>query len=211
MMREEEPWAKRLSDSISKITADYVFLRGAAEGGSDRDSGDCDPIDARIAATSAATQTLIHIMLALDDLPELRGKFSNGPLPDLIAALDDLKQGKVSEIFRPAPQLKGKNTNKTEMLKLRAVTCVAVLERSGSKSTDACKTVSKIFADQKHKGKKGGPISASTLFDWCAELVPNLSGTVQQRILAQTLARLPHRIERTEALRLAKIEAEQRY
>jgi len=209
-MADNSNWAANLRASITSITQDYARLRTVAEGGPDVDGTFYDAADARAAAASAANQVLIHIVLALDELPELHGAFRGGPLPDLIAALDDLRRGKSSPFFKPRPGVTSQLSTQIEMLKVRAVTCASVMMRSGIGSTEACRLVAKTFAAAGHKGKKGGPVSASSVFDWCAELTPDPAGSAAQQIISATLEKLPDRLSQPEALRLMKAEARKR-
>ncbi|WP_267381766.1 MULTISPECIES: hypothetical protein [unclassified Sphingomonas] len=203
-------WAKELREDIDSITADYGRLRRVAETGVDEDGEVHDAIEARAAATAAATQALIRVVLALDNLPELHGSFRGGPLPDIIAALDDLRRGRLSELFRPHPQSKGHLSTAADMLKMRAVTSVLVLERSGASNAEARKIVAKIFADAGHLGKKGAPVSASTLFQWCASSATGVIETTEQAIIADVMSKLPSVITRSDAITLTKVEAAKR-
>lgn len=203
-------WAADLRTAIDRIGSDYALLRQVAETGIDQHGESHDPVEARAAATAAATQALIHVVLALEDLPQLKGSFLGGPLPDLIAALDDLRRGQSPEFFRPWPQTKGQLSIQLNMLKVRGVTSVLVVERSGASNAEARKIVARIFADAGHLGKKGAPVSASTLFQWCTDLAPGIVETREQGIIAQAMSRLPERIARADALRLAKAEAAKR-
>jgi len=209
-MADRVSWAAELRTMIDSIGVDYDQLRRAAETGVDDDGELQDTVVARAAATAAATQALVRIVLALDDLPELKGSFREGPLVDLIAALDDLRRGQSPDFFRPWPNSKGQLSAKIDMLKMRAVTSVMVVERSDASNAEARRIVAKIFADAGHVGKKGAPVSASTLFQWCTELAPALAERREHQIIATALAQVPERVTRAQAIRLVKNEAVKR-
>ena len=203
-------WANKLATKIADLSADYDVFRSAAEGrSSDPDALEVDPIESRAWATMIARNLLQEIILELDKLPVLHGAFRNGPMIDLIAALDDLRRGKRSDFFVLLP---GQNLPSTKfiMLKLRAVASVHTAMRSGMNDADARALVAKIFTDAGHTGKKKGPISKSTVFDWCTEMTPNLNGTTEQRILAETLAKLPAVIPAEKVKNLIRKEAAKR-
>lgn len=210
MVTDRTGWAVNLRTVLDRISVDYSQLRRVAETGVD-DAGDLhDPAEAQAAATAAATQALIQVVVALDELPEIKGSLRGGPLPDLIAAMDDLRRGQSPELFRPWPQRKGQLSARVNMLKMRAVTSVLVLERSGASNAEARKIAAKIFADAGHRGKKGAPVSASTMFGWCTDFASGIDETVERRIISATLSKLPDSISRSEAVRLAKAEAAKR-
>lgn len=205
-----DAWAIKLRADLDRIKRDYSLLREVAETGVDQDGVPQDAVVARAAATAAATQSLIHITIALNEISSFEGALRDGPLPDLIAALDDLRRGQAPNFFRPWPQVSGKLSTKTDMLKVRAVTSVLVVQRSGVGDTKACSVVARIFAEAGHRGKKGGALSASTVFAWVSELNPGVIETREQQLIAETMSRLPQTITRFEAIRLAKLEAVKR-
>ncbi|MDQ1231679.1 hypothetical protein [Sphingomonas sp. SORGH_AS_0879] len=210
MTLPSESWAADLRAKIDAISADYAQLRMVAETGIDDEGNLHDQTEAMAAATAAANQVLIHIIIALNELPEFHGVFRDGPIPDLMAALDDLRRGQSSDFFRPWPQHKGQLSTKINMLQVRAVASILILERSGASNIEARKITARIFASAGHKGKKGGPIGASTLYDWYTEFASNLGENAGQRIITEALSKLPKTIDRAEAIRLAKVEAGKR-
>ncbi len=206
----EDDWYYELRSRLERLKTDYVLRREVAETGVDNEGTSQDTTLARAEATELATASLVQIVLALNEHPVLNGVFRNGPMPDLIAALDDLRRGQSPEFFRPWPKVSGRLSTRTDMLKLRAVTSVLVVKRSGVADTEACSIVARIFADAGHRGKKGGALSASTLFSWVAELAPSVVETREQQLIAETMSRLPDHIARPEAIRLARLEAVKR-
>ncbi len=203
-------WAAKLRTDLDHIRDDYSLLRKVAATGLDDEGMSQDTSVAQAAATAAATQALIRIAIALDEIPALKGSLRDGPVPDLIAALDDLRRGQSPEFFRPWPKVSGRLSTRTEMLKVRAVTSVMVMKRSGVGDTEACSVVARIFAEAGHRGKKGGALSASTVFAWVSELTPGVIETREQQLIAETMSRLPQAITRPEAIRLTRLEAAKR-
>lgn len=203
-------WAAKLAEILTKVSADYQRLRAGAEGTSpEAIAEEVEPAVARAAATAAAAQALTQIVLALDQVPELKGQFREGPIPDLLAALDDVRRGRRSDFFTPWPQ-QHQPTTSFSMLKLRAVASVHTGYRAGLDDTRARDLVAKTFSQAGHRGKKKGPISTSTVFDWCGELEPSEDGSVEQRIIADTLRRLPKSLSLEDAKRLIRAEAAKR-
>lgn len=205
-----EHWSEQLAAKIADLSKDYVIFRAVAEGKSDDpEAVEADPEEARAMATAVANQVLIEIILTLNEIPVLSAALSGGPMPDLIAALGDLRSGRNSTFFTKTPGQKGPNLQST-MMKIRAVACVHTATRAGMIDAEAHSLVAKIFSAAGHRGKKKGPISKTTVFDWCAEITPNHDGKIQQRLLAQALDKMRPSFTRAEAISLIQREARKR-
>lgn len=210
-MGDLDAWADCLAAKLEPLVHDYRVVRSLVDGTAKGEGVDeIDPDDALGARTFYANQALSRIALALSELPQLRGIIADGPIPDLLEALDDLRRGQSPSLLRSSPDQTGKLSTKLDMLKLRAVASVLAVKRTGASDTEARKLVAKVFADAGHKGKKGGPLSAATLFSWCGECEPDLNGSTHQRLLAQHLERLPSELTRAKALALVRAEASRR-
>lgn len=218
-MDDRTLWAVQLAKELAPLTAHYQTLRSLAEETiSDEQADEVDPSDARTAATACAALFLNHLTVALKKLPELREVVLDGPLPEFLAGMEDLRNGNVPSLFKPTSSVTGRLSTKQEMLKLRTAASVFVLRECGVPDAEARRLVAKIFSDAGHKGKKGGPISPSTIFSWCIDCAPDPNGTSQQRLMAGMIADmtagrnndLPKGFDRTQATKIIRREAAKR-
>ncbi len=205
---ELEKWALDLAAKLKPLTEDYHRFCLIHEGKSpDDEFADAEPSEISALLTFIANQSLTQITLALHELPHVQDLIRTGPIPDLLAALDDLNRGLHPPLLQAHPSMSGRLSTKIDMLKLRATASVFMLKRSGVKDAPARRIVAKIFADAGHTGKKGKPISASTLFEWCAHCEPDAQGTDHQKILADRLAKVRTDLTQSELIALIKAEA----
>lgn len=201
-------WLDDLTATLTPLTENYRTLRAIVEGEVKNDTlFEIDPIDAHSALRNCAGQTLSEIALALSRLPALRDVMRDGPVPDLMAGLNDLGLGLRPNLFHSSPRSTGRLNTRTQMLKFRAVACVHVLKRSGLKEAPSRRKVAEIFARAGHKGKKGAPLGASTIYEWCLDLEPNFAGNFHQKEIAKLLASLPSPLPRMRAIDLVKMQA----
>jgi hypothetical protein len=204
-MNDLDVWAQALRDKIEPLTSDYRTLQAIAQGVLQDD--DADPDIARFAATVAASDVLVKIVEALGEVPALSGCLRDGPMADLIAALEDVRRGLRPNFFNPAPGVRGQLSTKLTMLKMRAAASVLALKRSGMGEAEACREVSKLFSARGHRGKKGGAVSEKTVFSWWGDCMPSHEGTTEQRLIAQTFDNMPEVLSRPEAIALVRAEA----
>jgi hypothetical protein len=206
--RDLDTWAEELSEALGPLTQSYRRLRSAAEGrAQDDELSEAEPSELRSALTFTANQALAQIALALNRLPQVQELLRDGPIPDLLAALDDLDRGLNPALLQTTPTANGRLSTRIDMSKLRAAASVFMLKRAGMNDAPARRLVAKIFAEAGHTGKKGKPLSASTLFEWCTYCEPDPDGNLHQKILAKQMAKVRSDLTQSEVITLIKTEA----
>ena len=66
-----------------------------------------------------------------------------------------------------------------------AVALVEFFERAGLKNVEARKEVARILGDAGFVGRKGGPISPQTLFEWQVQITGEEEGSPRRELLAE--------------------------
>ena len=155
-------WASLLSERLRCREADYLRLKTAERALED------DPEVLRVAATKTAGFALLEIIGALRKLPEFEGNEGFAPLHDLVAALSHVVDGGRPAMLQPAPgKGDGSDALGRRYVKRHAVVAVRLLHLAGEKDAAARQMVAQAFTAAGFAGRKGGGVSAKTLFDWC--------------------------------------------
>ena len=143
-------WLSALREKLQQRSADY---RVAVE---QRPSED----DASLQA-AVAKMALIDVIRALQELPALRDKVLVEPLLEVVLALHDLGEGRVAQILKPVPALKGRDSARHTMLKISAAVAVRMLVGLQWTETASRKAVSAEF-----QSAGWSTVNHSTLRGW---------------------------------------------
>lgn len=155
-------WAERLSSRLQSREADYLRLKHAERALED------DPEVLRVAATKTAGFALLEVIGAMRELPEFAGNVGFAPLHDLAAALSHVVDGGRPAMLQPAlGKGDGSDALGRRYVKRHAVVAVRLLHLVGEKDAAARQMVAQAFTAAGFTGRKGGGVSAKTLFDWC--------------------------------------------
>ena len=206
---DEAAWAKELSEKIAWSTHLYRELRAAAEMPLSREYAELGPELLQREMVVNLTEVITQISLALHRMHALKGLVRDGPLPDLMAALNDLQRGLRPYLLQPVvePADSGGFNTRLDMVRLRAVASVYAFVRSGLRQTPACKRVGEIFTAAGHRGRKGGSIGKTTVHDWVAALADKDLNPVQHRLISTFLKQLPPETSRAQAESFAHQQA----
>jgi hypothetical protein len=120
-------------------------------------------------AVLAMADTLAGAMGLLRKLPGFNDNLGVAALHDLLAALHTLAEGGKPALLQVNVKGTGQDSVGRRFVKYNAVMCVRVLVALGQKDKVARDFVAKAFSAAGHRGRKGGPLSAKTLFEWGAE------------------------------------------
>jgi hypothetical protein len=121
-----------------------------------------------------AARALLVVCSALRELPSFEKSKGVGALHTVAAALNDVVEGGQPRLFRPArPGLPGGDGLERRYVRAQVVIAVRFLvEAHGIAETAACKKTAQIFAEAGATGRQGGPLSVSTVIDWCGRTHP---------------------------------------
>lgn len=186
----ESQWAEDLEAKLSEAADLYREClashrdRPGAYKLRDHIDSDAEPIDiARI----YILKSLGAVMEALFKLPEFSDIAGQAliPLHDLAQALRGLNEGRRSDLLdtRKADQ-RSRHPVEAQRQAL-AVALVEFFERAGLKNAEARKEVARILGNAGFVGRKGGPISAQTLFEWKEQIRAEDEMSPRREVLAK--------------------------
>lgn len=158
-------WVNRLRAMLDERGADYLAATAQRAKNPDSYTEDGYPIEA--ACTLEVYGIVSAITRALHELPSFKRHSAMAALNDLTFALYELAAGGSPLLLkRGEPLFKGAQFGHDSVIGNVALSLR--LLKLGCKFSDAAarKTVAEILARHGFRGKKGGPLSASTLQDW---------------------------------------------
>jgi hypothetical protein len=182
-------WSRSLREKLRQRESDYVRLKLGERRAED------DPDALRVLATTTAGLALLEIVTALKQLDAFADNAGLAPLHDLSAALHHLTEGGKPPMLQPAV-VKGDLSEPLALryVKRHAVAAIELLLEAGLMDAPARRLVAKTFADAGFLGRKGHPLSAGTLFDWCQDVRENEHATSQvSKLRTRFLADRPGR------------------
>jgi glucans biosynthesis protein len=197
-------WAKRLHDRLALLGADYIATPWAVAD----DPGDFSGLNLKQAR---ATEIVLAVAAALHELPLFHKSNGLAALHDVAGALHDVMRGGSPRLFTPAcPGTRGGDGVDRNYLKVFVVWAVRfMMEAHGWNETKARKLVAEKFARAGATGRKGKPLSPSTVQGWCDRASPLASNGDDARIhheverhmgpLRARLARAPRCLARTRS------------
>jgi hypothetical protein len=120
-------------------------------------------------AVLAIADALAGSMSLLRRLPGFSDNRGLDALHDLLLALHTLAEGGKPALLQASVKGNGQDTVSRRFLKYNAVLCVRVLVDLGLRDKAAREFVAKAFSAAGHLGRKKGPLTAPTIFQWAAE------------------------------------------
>lgn len=163
-------WVTRLHGKLVARDLQYQGIKAIERMKLDPDQiGNAELIDTDPGANAllAAAAALGAVIGALREIPSFQGNIGLVGLEDLAFALLDLDGGGRPKMLYPRPGGKSSGDGHgRQMLKTRALVCVEILEGSGLTNEVARTNVANLFSAAGHRGRKGGPLSAKTLYEW---------------------------------------------
>jgi hypothetical protein len=178
-------WANRLYSALEAIGADYQAERWVA-------ADDPEAFEGLNLKQARAAEALLAINAALRELPQFEKSKGAAILHDVAGALRDVVMGGAPRLFQSvtigSPGGDGIHRN---YVKVWAVTAVRFLVQAhGVAQRNATETVAQIFAKAGAKGRKGDPLSASTVRGWCDKAHPLSDNKDEVRIDREAQANL---------------------
>lgn len=186
----ESKWAEDLKAKLSEAADLYRECiashrdRPGAYKLRDHIDPDAEPIDiARI----YMLKSLGAVMQAIIQLPEFSDPAGRAlmPLHDLAQALRGLNEGRRSELLETRKADQRLRHPVEAQRQALAVALVEFFEQAGLKNAEARNEVARILGKTGFVGRKGGPISAQTLFEWEAQITVEGDGSPRREVLAQ--------------------------
>lgn len=178
-------WANRLHDAIEAIGDDYHSTSWDM-------ADDPEEFAGLNLKQARAAEALLTIVAALRELPPFDKSKGVAILHDVAGALNDVVMGGAPRLFESvragSPGGDGIHRN---YVKVWVVVAVRFLvEAHGLADAKARKIVAEIFAGVGATGRKGQPLSASTIRGWCEKAHPLSSSPSDARIGREVEARL---------------------
>lgn len=164
-------WAERLKDKLAEAAdgyrqciASHQDMPGAYEL-RDRIEANAEPIDVARVYMLKSLGAVMEALMARPELSEPDGNIFL-PLHDLAQALRSLNEGRRTELLETRKGVSRLQHPIEAQRQSFAVVLVEVFEQAGLKNVAARSEVAKILGSAGLVGRKGGPVSAQTLFDW---------------------------------------------
>lgn len=178
-------WANRLAQTLDAIGSAYQAEPWAA-------ADDPEQFEGLNRKQAHAVEALLAIKAALRELPEFEKSKGAAILHDVAGALHDVVMGGTPRLFQPVVSGKpGGDGIYRNYIKVWAVTAVRFLhEAHGLDWKHAIAKVADIFASAGAKGRKGNPLSASTVREWCDKAHPLSTNAHEVRIDREARANL---------------------
>lgn len=158
-------WVNRLKAMLDERGSDY--LAATAQRGKNPGSYTDDGLPVEAACTLHAFGIVSAINRALFELPSFKGHPAMAALNDLTVALYELAAGGSPVLLkRGEPLFEGAQFGHDSFVGHIALSLRLLKVGCNFSDTAARKTVAEILARNGIRGRKGGPLSASTLQDW---------------------------------------------
>lgn len=155
-------WARRLHDQLEQIGAYYFATDWKV-------ANDPEEFTGLNLKQTRAAEALLAIYSALRELPLLKTSKGAAVLHDVACALNDVVLGGSPRLFSPVPTGgPGGDGTHRNYIKINVVLAVRFLiEAHQLTAPQSISTVTQIFAAAGATGRKGNPLSTSTVKDWC--------------------------------------------
>lgn len=178
-------WANRLHNQLERIGTDYQATPWEI-------ADDPEEFSGLNLKQARAAEALLAISAALRELPPFEKSRGAAILHDVAGALGDVVMGGAPRMFQTAragsPGGDGIHRNYVKVWVVLAVRFL--IAAHGLKDAKARETVTRIFAEAGAKGRKGDPLSSSTVRDWCEKAHPLACNPADARINREVEARL---------------------
>lgn len=178
-------WAQRLYDRLEVTGEGYVKAPSSSP-------DDPEALEGLSLKQARAAEALLVTYSALKELPLFERSKGAAILHDLAGALRDVVLGGSPRLFVSVrPGSPGSDGIHKNYVKIHVVLAVRFLtEAHGASKAAAIKTVTGIFAKAGAKGRKGNPLSATTVKDWCEKAHPLAENFEEARIHREVQQRM---------------------
>lgn len=178
-------WARRLHDRLEVIGTDYLAAPWAV-------APDPESFEGLNLKQARAAEALLVTCSALHELPMFAKSSGAAVLHDVAGALRDVVMGGAPRLFTSArPGKSGRDGIHRNYVKVQVVLAVRLLmEAHGLPEGTARVIVAKIFAAAGSTGRKGKPLSATTVKDWCDRAQKDALDSQDARIHREVEAKL---------------------
>jgi hypothetical protein len=163
-------WVERLNEKLVHLDLAYYGISQLRQMRADPDEVDNLELingDLQANATLTATAAFAAVITALKEIPTFSGNVGLTALTDLGHALQDLDRGLRPPMLQPRSDTKvlGDGSGR-QFVKAHVLLCVELLEVAGVKNSRARGDIAVIFSAQGFRGRKGGALSAQSLYEW---------------------------------------------
>lgn len=170
-------WARRLQHNLEEIGGEYFSLNWEVP-------ADPDDFAGSNKKQAKAAEAILEVAKALRELPIFRDSKGVAILHDVAGSLRDVVMGGTPRMFTPTRAGKrgadGIHRNYQKVFVVWAVRFL--IEAHGWKETKAVKLVAEKFAEAGATGRKGGPLSSTTVQDWCNKARPDSENPDEVRV-----------------------------
>ena len=169
---EPTDWAKRLHDRLELLGADYVAAPWSIP-------ANPEAFEGLNLKQARAAEIILALAAALRELPLFSKSNGIAALHDVSGALHDVVMGGSPRLFVAVPGGKrGSDGVHRNYLKIHVIFAVRFLVEAHNWRENRARTyVASKFALAGATGRKGNPLSASTVQDWCERANRNSSVT----------------------------------
>lgn len=178
-------WVRRLHERLEAIGNDYLAAEWEV-------CETTEPAAGLNLKQVRAAEVLLSIHEALRELPVFEKSSGAAVLHDVACALHDVVHGGNPRLFSPSqPGKRGGDGIDRNYLKIFAVLAVRFLiEAHGWQETRATREVSRRLSAAGATGRKGGPLSQTTVQDWCNKANANSANAAEVSIAKAVESRL---------------------
>lgn len=159
---EPSEWAKRLYQRLEDIGGDFIDTPWDV-------ADDPKEFSGLNLKQARAAEALIAVASALQELPLFQKSKGVATIHTVSGAIRDVVVGGEPRLFQSVPP-GSPGGDGMDRLYLRNQVLLVVrflVQAHGLTEINACKITAEIFADAGATGRKKGPLSASTVKDWC--------------------------------------------
>jgi len=194
--RDPVDWVVRLNDKLVALDLQYHGISQIRRMRFDPDETENAELinsDPQANATLTATAMLAAVVAALKEIPTFQGNVGLTGLTDLRHALQDLDHGLRPPMLQPRPGVSSPGDGSgRQFVKAHVVLCVELLELAGLTNSAARKAITKIFADNGFRGRKGGrqgsPLSPQTVYDWSVAMASHGADVEGRGVINRAIA-----------------------
>ncbi len=174
---EPSDWVHRLHDQLEQLGEDYRAISWDV-------ADDPESFEGLNLKQARAAEVLVAVCSALRELPTFEKSTGVAVLHDVAGALRDVVMGGAPRLFQPVrPGAPGRDGIHRNYVKVYVVWAVRFLvEAHVIPEGKAVKIVTKLFSDAGATGRKGKPLSVTTVNDWCSKAHPLSANIDYERI-----------------------------
>ena len=161
---EPSDWVQRLHDELEHLGEDYQAI-------SWDEADDPESFEGLNVKQTRAAEVLVAVCSALREIPLFEKSSGAAVLHDIACALSDVVMGGEPRLFKSVPAgAPGGDGMYRNYVKEHVILAVRLLvEAHQIPEGRAIKTVAEKFSNAGATGRKGDPLSISTVKDWCTK------------------------------------------